>query len=98
MAFVAFRANDSGKNAETTDRSCADRLRSGPMRLCGLRVALRAVGRVLADVERFGFLTLHSLTHAAGGGELVPPQAVSAVPGAAGDCDPQKCRPAALSL
>ena len=35
------------------------------MRLCGLRVALRAVGRVLADVARFGFLTLHSRTQLA---------------------------------
>ncbi len=32
------------------------------MRPCGLRVALRAVVKVLADVARFGFLTLHSGT------------------------------------
>ena len=35
------------------------------MHPCSLRVALRAVVKVLADVARFGFLTLHSRTQLA---------------------------------
>ncbi len=45
--------------------SRSDHVRSRSMRLCGLLIALRAVVNVLADVARFGCLTVRAHTQLA---------------------------------